>query len=322
MSSDSVEPPLLAPLELRPPFVRSWANGTLCFGFLGAIAGATSGVVSGAGAQLLAASYSANALVMGGTYLVLREGVAYVTQSALGATGSSAIAGAIVGGGAAARMLGVSRVPGAALTYACAAAAGQLVIDETEAWRALEAARIIKQRALLAQLSPAEKAAYSLIRSSVTQGELNKADDELGPYETMLAAADRARGGVRVIDEHAPPRAPTLEAFVDRMRAARGEAPLALSAPLPSGASTAAADAIAPTTTAAAAAATATAAGFLSWFPVSIDADASDARRLLKARQRLEEVELTLGLRSPEIDPRVAALVEREKRIVERQKLL
>lgn len=287
---------------VRPTFVRAWANGTLAFGVLGAVAGATSGVVSGSGAQLLATAYSANALVMGGTYLVLREGVSYVSESVIGAAGSSAVAGAIVGGGAAARMLGLARVPGAAAIYGCIAAAGQVAVDKTEEWRAAEATRIVKQRALLAQLSPVDTAAYTLIRSSVIHGELNKPDDELGPYETMLAAADRARGGER---PSAPPRAPTLEAFVERVRAARGETTMPSSA----------AAALFPTPTTPASVVDSATAGFLSWFPVSIDADASDARRLLKSRQRVDEIEWTLGLRSPGVDPRISALVERERKV-------
>jgi len=46
---------------------------------------------------------------------------------------------------------------------------------------------------------------------------------------------------------------------------------------------------------------------------VSIDADASDARRLTKARERLDEVEFTLGLRHPAVDERIKALAERER---------
>jgi hypothetical protein len=46
---------------------------------------------------------------------------------------------------------------------------------------------------------------------------------------------------------------------------------------------------------------------------VSIDAEASDARRLTKARERLEEVELTLGLRHPAVDERIKTLAERER---------
>lgn len=292
-----------ASFDIRSPSVRAWANNTLACGLLGAAFGAASGAFSGGGARLMAVSHSASALVLGGAYLALREAVVSFSPPFLGPTGASAIAAAVVGGASAAKLSGLARAPAPALMSACLAATGQTGVDNFDAWRRREAARISRQRQLMGHLSSGEEAEWARIQAAVRDGGLRRSEEEISPYEALLEAARRARGDPEN-EDGVTPRAPTLEAFVARIRAARGEVPDGLAARQSSSkiSSTEAAPAPTPATQ-----------GFLAWFPVSIDAEASDARRLTKARERLEEVELTLGLRHPAVDERIKALAERER---------
>jgi hypothetical protein len=292
-----------ASFDFRSPSVRAWANNTLACGLLGAAVGAANGAFSGSGARPMAISLSASALVLGGTFLALREAVVSFSPPLLGPTGASAIAAAVVGGASAARLSGLARAPAPALISACLAVTGQMGVDNFDAWRKREAARITRQRQLMGHLSSAEEAEWARIQAAVRDGGLRRSEMEKSPYEAIIEAARRARGDPESEDGVAP-RAPTLEAFVARIRAARGEVPDGPAARQSSPKISSAEAAPAPTPATR---------GFLAWFPVSIDADASDARRLTKARERLDEVEFTLGLRHPAVDERIKALAERER---------
>lgn len=278
--------------------------------------------------------YGLNTAMFAGSYFTCRRILLSVIQpSEYQKLCASSAAGAIVGGFFTGLVSSIKRVPAGCVLWALAGWIGQDSMDRINAWRSGKAFVIKNNRILLSKLTPEGQREWIEYRNKLrNMEELPFPEAALLKQELLECYAleqfvlEYGLNQGRFVDPILPP----LEVKINEAKEAHSRKAKPIisfnantndlnrpSMPTPTSVANDKPGSVnAPSNPQLSGSQD----GFLAWLPVSVNQEASDSRRLLRLQNRLEDIEVTLGLRQPILDPRVIELMQREKEIEEKLK--